>query len=44
MTVVVQPNVVTLDEGAGVQTGELVRVTRDGAERLHDCERGLIRL
>lgn len=44
MTVVVQPNVVTLDESAGVQTGELVRVTRDGAERLHDFERGLIRL
>lgn len=44
MTVVIQPNVITPDERAGVQTGELVRVTRDGAERLHNCERGLIRL
>jgi Xaa-Pro aminopeptidase len=41
MTVVVQPNVVTPDERAGVQTGELVVVTEDGAERLHDFERGL---
>jgi Xaa-Pro dipeptidase len=44
MTVVIQPNVVTPDESAGVQTGELVRVTSDGAERLHACERGLLRL
>jgi len=42
MTVVIQPNVVTLDERAGVQTGELVRVTGDGGERLHGCERGLL--
>ena len=35
MTVVVQPNVVTRDERAGVQVGELLLVTRDGAERLH---------
>ena len=44
MTVVIQPNVVTRDESAGVQTGELVAVTADGAERLHDCERGLLRI
>jgi Xaa-Pro dipeptidase len=44
MTVVVQPNVVTRDERAGVQTGELVAVTRDGAERLHDYDRGLLRI
>ena len=44
MTVVIQPNVVTLDERAGVQTGELVRVVDGGAERLHDCERGLLRV
>ena len=44
MTVVVQPNVVTPDEGAGVQTGELLLVTETGAERLHDVERGLVRL
>ena len=41
MTVVIQPNVVTRDESAGVQTGELVVVTEDGAERLHDFESGL---
>ena len=35
MTVVVQPNVVTPDERAGVQVGELLLVTDDGAERLH---------
>jgi Xaa-Pro dipeptidase len=35
MTVVVQPNVVTRDERAGVQVGELLLVTGDGVERLH---------
>ena len=44
MTIVIQPNVVTTDESAGVQTGELVLVTADGAERLHDYERGLLRI
>jgi Xaa-Pro dipeptidase len=44
MTIVIQPNVVTRDESAGVQTGELVAVTPDGAERLHDYERGLLRI
>jgi Xaa-Pro dipeptidase len=44
MTIVIQPNVVTGDESAGVQTGELVAVTDDGAARLHDYERGLLRL
>jgi Xaa-Pro dipeptidase len=44
MTIVIQPNVVTPDESAGVQTGELVAVTADGAERLHDYERGLLRI
>jgi Xaa-Pro dipeptidase len=43
MTVVVQPNVVTPDETAGVQTGELLLVTDAGAERLHSFERGLLR-
>jgi Xaa-Pro dipeptidase len=42
MTVVVQPNVVTRDERAGVQTGELLLVTDHGAERLHGFERGLL--
>jgi Xaa-Pro dipeptidase len=44
MTVVVQPNVVTPDERAGVQTGELVLVGADGAERLHDLKRGLLEI
>ena len=43
MTVVVQPNVVTPDERAGVQTGELVLIGEDGPERLHGVERGLLR-
>jgi Xaa-Pro dipeptidase len=43
MTLVVQPNVVTPDERAGVQTGELLLVGPDGAERLHAFERGLLR-
>jgi Xaa-Pro aminopeptidase len=44
MTVVIQPNVVTPDERAGVQTGELVLVTREGAERLHRAPAGLARI
>ena len=44
MTIVIQPNVVTRDESAGVQTGELVAVSATGAERLHDYERGLLRI
>jgi Xaa-Pro aminopeptidase len=35
MTVVVQPNVVTLDERAGVQVGNLLYITESGAECLH---------
>lgn len=35
MTVVVQPNVTTTDGRAGVQTGELVHVTAEGARSLH---------
>ena len=35
MCVVVQPNIVTPDERAGVQLGNLLRITRDGAECLH---------
>jgi Xaa-Pro aminopeptidase len=42
MTIVIQPNVVTPDESAGVQTGELIVLTPDGAERLHHYERGLL--
>jgi Xaa-Pro aminopeptidase len=43
MTVVVQPNVVTRDHKAGVQVGELIRVTRAGFERLHTAPRGFFR-
>jgi Xaa-Pro aminopeptidase len=42
MTVVVQPNVVTPDESAGVQTGELLLVGEEGPERLHSVPRGLL--
>jgi len=41
MTLVVQPNVVTADGRAGVQTGELLLVTESGPERLHAFPRGL---
>jgi len=44
MTVVVQPNVVTRDLKAGVQTGELIRITKTGWERLHKAKRGLFRV
>ena len=43
MTVVVQPNVITREQTAGVQVGELIRVTRTGFERLHSTARGLFR-
>ena len=42
MTVVVQPNVVTPDGRAGVQTGELVLVTGVGHEHLHTTPPGVI--
>jgi len=44
MTCVVQPNVVTPDQKAGVQVGELILVTEQGFERLHGVERGLFRI
>jgi len=44
MTCVVQPNVITPDQKAGVQVGELVLVTETGFERLHRAERGLFRI
>ena len=43
MTVVVQPNVITRDERAGVQTGGLVHVTESGAVPLQNAPRGLWR-
>ena len=44
MTVVVQPNVVTRDHKAGVQVGELIRVTKSGFERLHSAPRSFFRV
>ena len=44
MTVVIQPNVVTPDHKAGVQTGELVLITQTGIERLHAFPRGFLQV
>jgi Xaa-Pro dipeptidase len=44
MTVVVQPNVITRNNSAGVQVGEMIRITRTGFERLHRAERSLFRV
>jgi len=48
MTVVVQPNVTTREQKgkprAGVQVGEMIRVTKSGFERLHRAKRGLFRV
>jgi len=44
MTCVVQPNVITRDQKAGVQVGELVLVTQHGLQRLHGAERGFFRV
>jgi Xaa-Pro aminopeptidase len=43
MTVVVQPNVITPDQRAGVQVGELVLITDRGFERLHKAPRVFFR-
>ena len=44
MTIVVQPNVITRDEKAGVQLGEMVRITETGLERLHAAPWGFLRI
>ena len=44
MTVVIQPNVVSRDRRAGVQTGELVLITANGIEPLHRVRRGFLRV
>ena len=44
MLVVIQPNVVTRDRKAGVQTGEMVLITNDGIERMHAFPRGFVRV
>jgi Xaa-Pro aminopeptidase len=41
-TVVIQPNVVTRDRKAGVQTGEMVLITETGVERMHAMPRGFV--
>jgi len=44
MMVVVQPNVISKDGKAGVQTGECVLITKTGFERLHNAPRGFRRV
>jgi Xaa-Pro dipeptidase len=43
MTLVIQPNVVATDQRAGVQVGELVRVTQTGVVSLHAIPQRLLR-
>jgi Xaa-Pro aminopeptidase len=44
MTVVVQPSIMTTDARAGVQTGELMRITESGVEPLHHITPGFRRI
>jgi len=44
MVVVIQPNVVTTDGKAGVQTGEMVLITKTGIEPFHAIPRGFKRV
>src|SRR5262245_12331895 len=44
MAVVLQPSIVTKDGKAGVQTGECLRITKDGVERLHQAPWGIRRV
>jgi Xaa-Pro aminopeptidase len=44
MVVVIQPNVVTPDGRAGVQTGEMVLITESGIARFHAIPRGFVRV
>lgn len=44
MAIVLQPNVTTKDHCAGVQTGEMVIITPDGFEDIHNVETGLIQI
>jgi Xaa-Pro aminopeptidase len=44
MVVVIQPNVVTRDGKAGVQTGEMVLITEAGIEPFHAVPRGFLRV
>jgi Xaa-Pro aminopeptidase len=42
MMMVVQPNVITKDGRAGVQTGECMLITERGCESLHRAPRGFL--
>jgi Xaa-Pro dipeptidase len=44
MIVVIQPNVVTRDGKAGMQTGEMVLITEAGIEPFHNMPRGFVRV
>jgi len=44
MVVVIQPNVVTKDGMAGVQTGEMVLITETGIQPFHTVPRGFLRV
>jgi Xaa-Pro dipeptidase len=44
MIVVIQPNVVTPDGNAGVQTGEMVLIAKTGVEPFHAAPRGFVRV
>ena len=44
MTVVIQPNVITNDHSAGIQTGELVHIQKDKSVRMHSFKMGYIQL
>jgi Xaa-Pro aminopeptidase len=44
MCLVVQPNIITKDASAGVQTGGLVRITKGGNERMQIYPSGIIRI
>jgi Xaa-Pro dipeptidase len=44
MIVVIQPNVVTPDGNAGVQTGEMVLIAKTGVEPFHAVPRGFVRV
>jgi Xaa-Pro aminopeptidase len=44
MVVVIQPNVVTPDGKAGVQTGEMVLITKTGIEPFHNIPRGFVQV
>jgi Xaa-Pro dipeptidase len=44
MMLVIQPNVISKDRTAGIQTGEMVVITETGAQSLHTVARGLLQV